>query len=564
MEYILSEASKISFYAHIQKELCALSPNANDEEINILIDQIPENYLNQKENLMIICQLFAYYPRNSPKKVRRNVFKLFDKIMIHIKTHMQGQSTFFWNIFGGLFYFKQYMYDEGLISIDNIVQEAVRDNLPHVSEYFLPEIIEKSPEIFEYEIKHKIRTQYSEQYIKEFKELRRKHLKWLRESNDYHDPSYKEIEKNRLRLAIKTDDIEIFQSILSYSNLSVNSEIEESALENSYFRPAKVQLIKYAIEFDSIKIFKYLIMNDAIVDDGVVFYSIRNQNLEIIHIVESKANEQFKKMCLNYSIDCWNYELAVYSAENYDSILEDEINEEENEEKYKKIFGFISVMCYSINFQFFESMIIPFLQKNSQFVEKNINEIVFCTLQDQSAYFLKMFMKYPNVDINYHSFKNNDQSNLCHAIYLKNLNAVEFILSHPDVDLDKPGHRIFLPFQFACVYCNNIKVFEMFCNYFNNQKNLNEKIPLNVCIVNNNFIAIDFFLNHLNGYDKIIPKEMFFYCLNHHYLISLKMILKYTKVKHEDKIIDIAKNLQELPTDLDKLNMVLNELNIKT
>ena len=42
-------------------------------------------------------------------------------------------------------------------------------------------------------------------------------FKWFEESNDSKDPSYQEIEKNQLRLAIKIDNIEKFQSILSNS-----------------------------------------------------------------------------------------------------------------------------------------------------------------------------------------------------------------------------------------------------------------------------------------------------------------------------------------------------------
>lgn len=76
MEYT-DDSSKISFYSQIQKSLCNLKPNSSDEEINILIQQIPKESFNNNEDLMVICQLFAYYPRNGSKRIRRNVFKLF-------------------------------------------------------------------------------------------------------------------------------------------------------------------------------------------------------------------------------------------------------------------------------------------------------------------------------------------------------------------------------------------------------------------------------------------------------------------------------------------------------
>ena len=112
--------------------------------------------------------------------------------------------------------------------------------------------------------KYKLNFTPTTETVTKFKELRKKHLNWLLTSGDFHDPSYLEIEKNRLRLSIKLDDVESFQNILSNTNLSIDSKISESVIENFFFIPHEIPLINYVIEYNSINIFKFLIMSRKI------------------------------------------------------------------------------------------------------------------------------------------------------------------------------------------------------------------------------------------------------------------------------------------------------------
>ena len=123
------------------------------------------------------------------------------------------------------------MYRENLISIDHINLVIKRNNSPLTAEYFLPEIIEEEPEIFDKEIKHTISIPYSNESIEKFKQIREKHFKWIRyHHGDYNDPLYKEIETNQLRLSIKLDDVETFQRILSNTNLSLKLQKKKMIL----------------------------------------------------------------------------------------------------------------------------------------------------------------------------------------------------------------------------------------------------------------------------------------------------------------------------------------------
>ena len=199
MENLFNNKTKTDIFKQIQYDLLELQENADDEEINNIFEKIPPDFLNNKDDIMIICQLFAYYSRNNCRTKKGNVIKLLEKIIEPMKIHLQDESSFFWFIFGGL-----WLYEEGLISIEKIINATRQDDSLKVTEYFLPEIIEKETEIFEKEIKNKFEPiKYTKEYINEFKELRKKHFKWLRNSGDFHDPSYLEIEKNPLRLSIK-------------------------------------------------------------------------------------------------------------------------------------------------------------------------------------------------------------------------------------------------------------------------------------------------------------------------------------------------------------------------
>lgn len=206
-----NDTTKIKFFSQIQNDLSSLPSNSKDEQINEIIEKIPNNFLNNKDDLMMICQLFAYNSRAVSNTNKRNSIKLFQKILIPIKTHLKDESSFFWQIFKGLFCFKLWMHDEGLISIEQIIRETRKDTTGTVALYFLPEIIEEEPEIYSKEIKFLLKKEYSEEHITEFKELRQKYFKWLIESSDFMDSSYLAIEKDPLRLSIKRDDVDGFQ-----------------------------------------------------------------------------------------------------------------------------------------------------------------------------------------------------------------------------------------------------------------------------------------------------------------------------------------------------------------
>ena len=97
MDNILKDSAKIKIYTEIQGKLCDLEPNASDEKINEIINLIPPSFLNQKEDLMKICQFFSYIARNDriTKEIVSNYLKkLWNQLKRICKTNHHFFGTF--------------------------------------------------------------------------------------------------------------------------------------------------------------------------------------------------------------------------------------------------------------------------------------------------------------------------------------------------------------------------------------------------------------------------------------------------------------------------------------
>lgn len=546
MDKIPIDELKIKEYAKIQANLCALKPNSDDESIDQLIKEIPPSFLSSKEDLMIICELFTQYARNYVWNIRGNVIKLLERILVPIKTHLQNESFFFWTIFGGLFYFKRWFYNEGLISFDEILFSSIKDDSSLAKEYFLPEIIEKAPEIFENQIKFQITCPYTKEYLDEFKELRSKHFQWLRNSSDCCDPSYKEIEKNPLRLSIKTDDVDSFQKILSNTGMSINSMIQESTLENFHKFSEEFPLIEYAISFNSINIIKFLIMNNCEMKDGIDFSAVLTHDNEIIHLVESKMKSEFEKFIFVDSIGSWNDDVVEYSIENYgfDFLEKSDIGSEYD----GKILMIFNQTVLSKNFIFFENYMLPFLKKNSMLVNRNINNLVMRTFSEYTCFFMKAFLKHPDIDINFVSEDDDNHTFLSKSVYSKNTISAEIFVKYSKL-VNKWGFMGYTPFQLCCLAFPNARIMKLIANNPDFDINSYDKnyglTAFDLAVGRGNFIAIELIINNFKDFKSCSFYLLFFRCLVSNSLYSLKIILKYFLEKKKTKCKSIVKTLKK-------------------
>lgn len=537
MENLFLDECQIKELSQIQKNLCSLDPNSDEKQLDELISQIPLKYLTQKEELMCTCKIFAMYSRSTVKTTKSNSIKLFEKILKYIKEYLSDESSFFWNIFGGLYYFKLWMHEEGIISIETIIQNCINISL---IEYFLPEIMKEAPEIYEKDIKYRLKQLPSQTEISELIETRKKFFIFLRDSKSYHDTFYEEIEKDQLRLAIKRDDIDSFQRILSNTNLPINSKIKDNVTENFHRFSNEVTLIQYAIEFNATKICHFLIMQDAEINETMIWSSIFSGNYEVIHFLENKINSKFQLYSLCNSISCWSDELIEYSLSNFD--IYDFFTKENLEEldDISLLFNIMRETFYYFNFVFFETTLLPFLRKNEILVSKNINEIVFTTFSETTGFFLRGFIKSPNVDINYFSSKLN-RSFFGSAIEERNTKAIEILLENNEIDINAKAFNDFSPLCFAIAIRSDMKIIDLLCKN-NADMNLRDTryglCVFDIAISRNNFYAINFLINHPNYQQNSNFNDLFLFCLREKYFYTFKLILKYFIDTNKDASLD--------------------------
>lgn len=568
MNNLFQDNERIVFYADLQSDLFSLEQNPSDDTLNLIINQIPSNLLNEKDILMSICHIFAQYARKRPAIMKKNSIRLFKLILPFMKKNLQNESSFLWGIFGGLLFFKLWMYEEGLITFDQIILSAQNDETSTITEYFLPEIIDTNFEIFEKELKYRFKKTFSSEKVEQFRELRKKYFKWLIESGDYQDSIYSEIENNKLRLSIKRDDIDTFQEILSKSNISINSTLYESTLENSLIYPCELKLIEYAAFFNSVKIFKFLLMNDANLTENVTYYAISNQNYDLIHILETRFKTNFEKTSFFNSLNLINNDMTEYLLNNYDFTFLDK--DEVDKENYEMIFKIIDNTFQSFNLIFFKSTLLPFLKNNEKFVSENIYIIVISSILEKSCFFFKEFVKYPNLDLNLRVEKLNTNF-LLKSIQQNNTRAVEILLSNPKIDINRPAIQTMPPFHIACKWRSDLKIIKLFCNHPQFDINFVEERysvkAFDMAATNGNFYAIQYIIDKFPDLTITSFNVLFIYCLSEKFLLTLKIILKYYfSLEKSDEIKNVAEKLKShfnLKNELsDLLTQIYSELNL--
>lgn len=547
MNYFFSQLEKIEQYEKIQKNLLSLDPNTDDDQIKKLIDHIPKNFLRNKEDLMIICELFAIYARIRNKTKKRNVFKLFEGIMNSIKIYLQDQSKFFWNILGGLFYLKLWMYQNGLISIDTIILSAKKDKNHSIAEYFLPEIIENDPEIFEKEIKYQINCPYSDEYLNQFKEKRQKYLNWLCESGDFFDPLYKEIETDPLLYSLVTDDVDTFQKIVTNSNLDINSRIKESLIQNSHRVYNDETLLEFALEYNAIKISKFLIMNDAELTNGLYYSAITCYDLDMIHLLETKIPNNFAEYMMCNAVSDWNDEIVDYILNKYDEydFLDKKVDSDFKNKKY--IIEMIQNTFTYLNFGLLKSKIIPFLNNNNEFVNENIYEILKLTFGELSGYFAKEFLKNSNIDINHY---NDHFSVLGRAIDNENANVIEFLLMNKQIDVNKDAFNKFPPLMFACGNYADMKIIKLIANHPDVNVNLRDgRYDVNafeISVSRGNLYATQYLIENYSKIETRSYSILLQFSLKKRYLKTLKVILKhYFEIEQNVEYEKLIKSIKD-------------------
>lgn len=300
-------------------------------------------------------------------------------------------------------------------------------------------------------------------------------------------------------------------------------------------------------------------MNDANVCESTIFSSILLSNYEIIHLIEEIKKEEFFENSLKFSICLWKSELIEYSITNYDhSYLE---KTEISEEYDHKILYLFEQSFKSINFLFFESNLIPFFQKNGEFIKRNIYRIVRYSLYDYSGQMPSEFLKYPGINVNYYS--EGENSFLSEAISIHNTRAVEILINSPNIDVYNSGNDKYLPFQLACSKNCDLKIMKLFCdfpNYDINEYGSEYRMPpFLMSVINGNTYTTEYLIYRYQDLRKNVSFKMIQLCFKRKKYITAKLLLEIYLSDHKDR--DINEFLNTIPKEeLDIFYQIYDEV----
>ncbi|OHS95841.1 hypothetical protein TRFO_37994 [Tritrichomonas foetus] len=109
---------------------------------------------------------------------------------------------------------------------------------------------------------------------------------------------------------IKNDEIDAFQSYLSSSNIDINHKL---------FNPIG-SFINFSAFYSSIKIFKFLFLNNATINQRTFDFAAAGGNIEIVHLCQQKLNLSFASI-INYTIMFHRHELFEWIVSNHTKLL---------------------------------------------------------------------------------------------------------------------------------------------------------------------------------------------------------------------------------------------------
>lgn len=118
---------------------------------------------------------------------------------------------------------------------------------------------------------------------------------------------------------IRNDSVEEFITFINHYNLKPTKKIKPSVFETNSFLISKneITLIQYAAFFGAIQIFRYLVMNNAVLDKSIWLYAIHSNNGELIHMIEEIGIKPEYEECMKESIKCHHNNIANYFCEMY-------------------------------------------------------------------------------------------------------------------------------------------------------------------------------------------------------------------------------------------------------
>lgn len=312
------------------------SSENDDENFDKLLQTIEE------QNIANIGQEFEHFLKlivciANHHKRHQNFFVKIEKILLFFKEKIVNFMTNIqiYNIFEGNKILLLFLIKEKFVTINeevcNLMKKKKEKNGLNFSDFFIPEMPNFSPQSID---------------IAEYEEKRR-----IGENDSY------------ICTLIRQDLIEEFVQYINSALLPVSSSIKPSIFETNVFLiENNPTLIEYAAFFASVQIFKYLLLNNAKINQSIWIYAIHSNNSDFlvnhINYINIKQYEDDLKNCFSESIKCHHNEFAKYFEEKlsgerfvFNETVVKSILESHNYSyfliDYSKDFAFYYLCCYN-------------------------------------------------------------------------------------------------------------------------------------------------------------------------------------------------------------------------
>lgn len=363
-------------------------------------------------------------------------------------------------------FFIYQLYKSGLVNIKSIYDESLRSSYfclyfyPEISLYYPDSILVKHTD-FITDVRDNIISSGYQLDVNDSQSILDKFIEFRSRGTS----------PNPVALAIRCDDVERLQQLLSQTNTSYNSRIEKSIFERFVFinnndLSKDPILIEYAAFFSSIKCFKFLYQQSDCLPQSLATFAVAGGNYEIIHLCE-QGKIQFDDYSLMISIRFFRSELTEYLEDNFDikktvddvskSLIfynlqalidcESVIYEDPNKRDSN---GYNALSLSSLNgdLDIINYLILTFGSKidvNAQ--NKYHNSPLYDAAGHGHFEVVKYLCSIPEIDINIQNDKN--QTALHYAAEKGYLNIVEFLCSLPNIDLNADSGGNYHPIDAA-------------------------------------------------------------------------------------------------------------------
>ena len=457
-------------------------------EVQYLLLEYIDDDSNDKEKFNELIQLFNDQKIFENKHQLRSVIHLLASIIdFHYRTNFFYNKIF--NIilflkdellknysnFEIYYFFKNnqriilFLSEEKIITLDKSIASKMCDENYCHEKTILNEGIYFFPEI----------KQYIDERCYMYKEIP-KNIKELRKI-EYGD--------NQILQLIQKDLLNEFIIYVNKTNFNLNNTIKSSLFETNYYLYGENSLIEYAAFFGSIKIFKYLITQDCIVDPKLMKYAIHGRNPEIIHFINdnTEIDEKTYKECLKISIKCHYNELTNFILNKYfenkdisSYVLKHSLKSHNFSLIHLDLINTNSLftLCQNDYYIFASTIIqenkdidINFHQSKEYFDDdfhvKIEKTLLYCAIENSNLDIVQLLIEHENIDINKKSLIKLNEENMITPLHAAiengNIKIVKSIIDHKDIDINMRSmveNEERTPLYFA-IRKNNIEIIQL-------------------------------------------------------------------------------------------------------